>query len=186
MVYLIIALFCEAKPFIDYFQLKQDHSHCKWRVFTGSKMALIISGSGKIRSSMAATYLLCQYPKESFLNSIIANIGICGSTGLNSFGIGDLVLVNQIIDRGTLRNYFPDMMVKHDFAESGLETFDFPVVSDNDLSLPLADMEAAGFYEAVSVFFDSHQIYCFKLISDKLEDSKISSRMDCEAILFTN
>ena len=176
MIYLILALQCEAKPVIDHFQLKQDHSHKKWRLFKNNQIVLIVSGVGKILSSMATTYLLCQRQPRELQNSVVINLGICGTKDSRKFKIGDPVIVNQIIDHGNHRHYFPDLILKHKQLESGLETFDQPVTRDDSPALPLVDMEAAGFYNAARIYFEANRILCLKLVSDALEGKKLSPK----------
>jgi len=72
---------------------------------------------------------------------------------------------------GTGRAYYPDMVVNHTMPEAPLATFDKPVTRENVLNgyEGLVDMEASGFFEAGSLFFQTHQMNCLKIVSDHLE-----------------
>ena len=123
-------------------------------------------------SSIATTYLLCRAQPIKIHNSIVVNLGLCGAPDEAGLNVGDLAVINQIIDHGSGLHFFPDMILKHDLCEHSLETFDYPVTHSNSVSA-LVDMEAAGFYVAASYFVKAHQILCIKLVSDKLEGRKI-------------
>ena len=168
MIYLIVALQAEARPFIEYFQLKQQHNP-KWRVYQNEELILVVSGTGKIRAAMAATYLYSSSRASTSRSSLTMNVGLCGSTDPNAYQRGDLVVVNQVLDSGNKRRYFPDMLLRHDSKEAGVETFDRPVMDKNAAIMPLVDMEAAGFFEAAGIYFSPDRVLCVKIVSDYLD-----------------
>lgn len=53
MLYMTTALYCEAKPFIQHFQLKKTDQFHKFQVFLGEEITLIITGVGEIAASVA-------------------------------------------------------------------------------------------------------------------------------------
>lgn len=167
------ALHCEAKPLIDRFELKKDPDSHKFDLFENDTMILIVSGIGKIRSAVASTYLLSK--RNSTDVSVILNLGICGAFG-KEHKIGELHYINKITDHAGGRQYFPDPILRLGLREASLETFDNPVEKTNGLRVEsdLADMEASGFFQAASMFVETHQIYCLKIVSDFLELSNIS------------
>ena len=173
MIFIIAALQSEARPLIDHFGLKSSNN-TKWRIYQSDEMALIVSNTGKVRSAMATTYLFNYTQFCETENAIAINVGICGSANPDLYAIGDLVVINQVFDRGNQRRYFPDMLLRHGFKESGLETSDRPATRTDTLSMPLVDMEAAGFFEASRVYFSPNRILCLKLVSDYLDGDRIS------------
>ena len=58
MLYIVTALYIEAKPLISLFNLKKDNIYTKFQVFSNKNIKLIISGTGKIKSATALTYLI--------------------------------------------------------------------------------------------------------------------------------
>ena len=77
MIYLCSSMYIEAEPFIKKLNLKKDTSVTKFQIFNNEDFMFIITGIGKIKSSIAATYMLTKYePHES---DIFINIGLCGA-----------------------------------------------------------------------------------------------------------
>lgn len=173
MIYIVTALHCEAKPLIDHFSLKKNADSQKFDLFQSDRIALIVSGIGKIRSAVATAFLLTA--RNSSDVSAILNIGICGSFAQNR-KIGELLYINKITDHAGGRQYFPEPVLQLGLQEALLETYDKPVENANTVSRDsdLIDMEASGFFQSAAMFVESHQIYCFKIVSDHLELSNLS------------
>jgi nucleoside phosphorylase len=173
MTYIVTALRCEAEPIIKYFRLKKDTKSAQFEIFSNDRIRLIISGVSKTASAIAATYLLTQ--KDSQENSVILNIGICGSHDRN-LRIGTLCYINKITDHGRRKNYFPDIFLKHNLPEYPVETHERGVrwrQGSKDYAL-LVDMEASGFFAAASKFLPVHRIIVLKIVSDYLDYDVLS------------
>jgi nucleoside phosphorylase len=172
VIFIVTALHCEAKPLIDHFDLKKDQVSQKFDLFQNDRIALIVSGIGKIRSAIATTYLLTN--RDSSEISAVLNIGVCGSA--KDRKLGDLFNINKITDHAGGRQYFPEPVLQLGMQEASVETFDKPVESSHAINFEsdLVDMEASGFFQAASMFTETHRIYCFKIVSDLLELSHIS------------
>ncbi len=84
------------------------------------------------------------------------NLGICGSLN-NKFNVGDLVLVNKVVDYEKKRKYYTDILVKHNLKEG---------------SIHLVDMESSAFFEIASKFLPVHQVYVLKIVSDKVSKNQ--------------
>lgn len=95
MIYIAVALGIEAKPIIDYFNLKRDNGIKKLQLFRSERITLIITGVGILKSAIALTHILSQMKIEE--NDIFLNIGICGAKN-KKFKIGDVVMCNKIIN----------------------------------------------------------------------------------------
>lgn len=167
MIYIVTAMYTEAKPIIEMYKLKKNISNREFQVFESKNISLIISGVGKLNSAVATTQLIsCKNIREE---DVILNIGICG-TNKTDFLIGDIFYINKITDHDSKRNYFPDILFRHNFREASIETFSQIVKDKNTMKVPLCDMESSGFYFSASKYFSPHQIFLLKVISDRLTE----------------
>lgn len=175
---IVTALHAEARPLIDYFNLKKDLASAKFEIFSNDDIALIVSGIGKIKSAVATTYFFSQIDP-----ACAVNFGICG-TPKTHYTIGDLIVINKIIDFAGRREFFPDMIVKHGLIEDQVTTFDTPVTMDMavELNLNLVDMEASGFFQSASVFLAPDKIATLKIVSDYLELDHITREFVAELV----
>ena len=165
MLYILTALFCEAKPYIEIYQLKRASAPGGIQLFEGVNCRLAVSGAGPVNAAAAAAYLLTRYTAgrtDIFINDIFINIGAAGS---KVFNIGEIILCHKIINAFTNKALYPEMLYKHPFREGILCSAGRPA---SDSSYELTDMEGAFAYEAVQTFLPSSQIHCIKVISDNL------------------
>lgn len=180
MLLLVTALYCEAKPFIDYYQLKKNHDITKFQVFENDEVKLIITHPGSMEAAIAVTYL-CSYGKPSGAD-LIVSIGTCAARE-KEWKKGSLFLCHKIIDETTNRVFYPDMIFRHPFEESAILTCP-KVRKEEELSrlqkqsqIPmLFDMETAGVYQAASYFFQPHQMIFLKIVFDYGTDDLISAK----------
>ncbi|WYW09541.1 spore photoproduct lyase [Fusobacterium nucleatum] len=170
MLYIVTALYIEAKPLISLFNLKKDNTYTKFQVFSNKNIKLIISGTGKIKSATALTYLISN--KDIKENDYIINIGFIASSNNNS-QLGDIVYISKIQNAYSDTTFYPEMIYKHNFLEGSLTTFD-KIVEKKIENIEYIDMEAYGFFQTASIFFKKDKIIVLKIISDilkeKLED----------------
>lgn len=180
-ILLVTALYLEAKPFIQHLGLKPQRTQSTFQIFANDQCALVITGSGKIASSAGTAFLLSLQKsnvwtgRDLSLRSqmgkqvrVCANIGICGGTGEN---IGDIFLIDQIIDEGSSRTFYPDILQKTKIPRRTIHTLDAP---DADQSFDeLVDMEASGFFVAASHFLPAHKIQMVKIVSDQANQKKL-------------
>ena len=160
---LVCALYLEAKPFIQTFQLKPVQTLASFQVFEGDSYALIISGIGKAASAAATSFLVALYP---YAQGVI-NVGICGGRGKK---VGDMFLIDQIIDNDSERSFYPDVI------GSQLERSSLMTLSQADTQQNfecLVDMEASGFFESASYFFPAHAIQVIKVVSDNADTNTL-------------
>lgn len=173
MFYIITALASEAIPVINYFKLKKDISYTKFDLFKNDELKLVLTGTGKVKSSIATTYLLVKdnpRPEDHILN-----LGISGTEN-EDYKIGQMFLINKIDDAASRKKFYPETVFKHNLQEERLITFDKPVKKKDIINLPpcLVDMEGSGFYEAASIYFHAHRIHLLKIISDHLKGEKLT------------
>ena len=172
LIYLCSALYVEGEPFIKLFNLKKDTEITKFQVFKNNDISLIITGCGKIKASIALTYLLTK--TQAGVQDILINIGTCGSKDSHT-PIGESFLCNKIADHDTGFTYYPDIIFKHPFKESSLETFSHVVTIQDKPQESLVDLEGAGLYEAASKFLEPESIFFIKIISDDLNNENLKS-----------
>jgi len=67
---IVTALCSEAEPIIEYFRLKKNTASNKFDIFENDRIALVVSGIGKIKSAIATTILSSTYssPDVTFFN----------------------------------------------------------------------------------------------------------------------
>lgn len=167
MVYIVTALQIEASPVIEYFKLKRDLSINEYQIYRNSEIALIVGGVGKIKSAMAAVYLLtsCKASKKD----ILLNIGFCGASTAE-YPLGSLLLINKISDMDTGRDYYPDIFSGRNLPKAALYCCSKPM-EENILKEKagfFCDMESSGIMEAAKKFTYTHKVVILKVISDYL------------------
>lgn len=171
MIYLCTALFFEASPFIKNFHLKHNPNYTRFSVYNNDTIYVLITGTG-INAAIGLTYLLSNitiHPEDIFIN-----VGVCGCTNKN-IPIGSSFLINKIKDHTTNMTYYPEMLYRHNFLESSLESC-LSVMSSSQIHTlfePLIDMEASFIYQTATHFMKPHQLFLYKIVSDHLEDKKI-------------
>jgi len=165
MLYIVTALYIEAKPLISLFNLKKDNSYTKFQVFSNEDIKLIISGTGKVKSATALTYLISK--EDIKKNDYIVNIGFAASN--KNSQLGDIVYVSKIQNAYSDFDFYPEMIYKHNFLEGSLTTFD-SIVEKKLENIEYIDMEAYGFFQTASIFFKKDKIMVLKIVSDILKD----------------
>jgi len=171
MLYIVTALYIEAKPLISLFNLKKDNSYTKFQVFSNEDVKLIISGTGKVKSATALTYLISK--EDIKKNDYIVNIGFVASN--KNSQLGDIVYISKIQNAYSDFDFYPEMIYKHNFLEGSLITFD-SIVEKKIENTEYIDMEAYGFFQTASIFFKKDKIIVLKIVSDILKD-KVEDRV---------
>ncbi len=159
-IYVFVALECEAKPLVIYFDLiKLDVNH-PFLIYKNDEIVLTVTGVGKVAMAGGLAYTLAIFPCRHY--PILLNIGIAGHM---TKAIGNLVMVVKIIDEDSGKKYYPSRVIKNIPEEaSALITVSKPrkyYIQDF-----LYDMEASAFYEMAVKFSSSELIQSIKVISD--------------------
>lgn len=173
MIFIVTALYCEAKPLIEGFALKKYTFINKFQVFKNENIVLVITKGGAINTACACMHVIDKF--EASVYDAFINIGICGSKNRN-VPIGTLVLCNKITENMSGRDFYPDMLFKHSFKEGQLESF-HKIVKEEDIENikeSFVDMEGAAFFQAVSIFIPPHRIHCLKVVSDYLNSDGLT------------
>lgn len=177
MLYLTTALYCEAKPFITYFQLRKSERFHRFQVFTGNNMVLIITGTGELESSVAVASVCSTYvPMEG---DIFLSFG-SGKALSEHMPIGEICLLNRITQVVTDKTFYPEIMLNHPFHEaqciSGIRSMPVNSVDWHRYLhveaglLPLFDMASSASYMSASYFFDLHHMVFLRLVSGCLSE----------------
>ena len=179
-----IALHAEARPVIARYRLKLDTSF-DLPVFHRDEVWLAVTGTGRMKSAISTTGLVTRVARNE--DAVIFNLGIAGHTQKAEDGavrVGDRFLANKITEQGTGRSFYPDLLARTPLAESAVTTVDRPLDRSGAGAVEpgLADMEAAGFYQAAATFLPPHRIGCIKVVSDHLETRRFDKEWIGELI----
>lgn len=183
-ILLAIALHAEARPVIERFRLKQDASF-DLPVFRRDEVWLTVTGTGRMKSAIATTCLVTRIERDE--RTVIFNLGVAGHTqkaGEGPVKVGDRFLANKITEQSTGRSFYPDLLARTPLAETAVTTVERPLdrADAGAVEPGLADMEAAGFFQAAATFLPPHRIGCVKVVSDHLETRRFDKGWISELI----
>lgn len=161
MIHIITATNSEAKFFINYLDLKRINSIKEFQVYFNEKFSLTVSGIGKINSaiSVCSTY----HELGEIKNNCWINIGIAGHA---SSIIGELFIINKIIDSTSLKTYYPYSPNIDKINQLSCTTYERV---DSQYSDSLSDMELTGFYQTANKYSFRELIHSLKIVSDNKE-----------------
>ena len=163
MIHLIVATIKEARPLIDFYKLKKKQNSNEFQLFLNDNISLTVSRIGKIYSAMSVSHTFFELGKKK--NQIWINFGLAGTKDLN---IGELVLVDKVIDDDTGKLFFPHYFNSLKLPHKSCTTFSKP---NKKLNISMSDMECSGFFESSNVFSSKELIQSLKIISDNQFES---------------
>ena len=149
---------------VEHFNLKKELSIQPFAVYLSHDICLTVTGLGK--SAMAAGVAYTQALFASVEHPVMLNIGIAGH---KDHPLGDLFLIDKIIDVDSQKNYYPALVFTPPCCTGSLQTASKPQL-DYDQS-HFCDMEASAFYETAVRFSAGELILCLKVISDNQQSS---------------
>ena len=161
---LITALKAESEPLIQHLGLQRDKSF-PFPFFRNDDICLIATGVGKKNINNRISFIVDIFNKKdiSFIN-----IGIAG--GNRSYSkIGDIFLINKIIDQETSRVFYPDIIFKNDLNEASITTVPNVVTDGNMKFDSLVDMESSEIFRVCSKYVSLHKIIILKIVSDHMD-----------------
>ena len=172
MLIWITALHCEAKPVIDFYQLKKSSTSQAFDSYVDQSsnptMACVVTGPGKISCAAATAWIAARYQSAGLLSWI--NLGTCGG----NLQIGDLYYAHKIIDDTSQRSYYPVQTFKNKVQGIVCRTLEAPSTSYK--SNEVFDMEASAFFAIASRFSTTEFIHSLKIVSDNPENGFPSSK----------
>lgn len=159
MIHLVVALQCEARPFIHYYGMKGNSGSGPFRIYESDDMRLIVCGIGKVAAAAATAHLHSHYGCEPSCGWL--NIGIAGHVDKTT---GEASLAHKITDAGSGESWYPPPVLETPVLTDCLITVDR---AEHDFLTPaLFDMEASGFYATAGRFATAELIHCYKIVSD--------------------
>ncbi len=159
MIRIVVALPAEARPLIQYFELKPPVFQGLFPIYRNDRITLVVSGIGKMAAAAATSYLYAISGEHR--NCGWLNVGVAGHAYRNC---GQGLLANRIMDKTTGRCWHPHNLLSLPFEDAPLVTVDMP-----ETEYPgemMYDMEAAGYYFVACRCSSLELIQCYKIISD--------------------
>lgn len=178
---LITALKAESDPFIHHLRLKRDIA-LNFPYFVNQKLniGLIGVGVGKknIKSRINDFLKLINHKGVQFIN-----VGIAGGKKSRA-NIGELFMINKILDDNSDLKYYPEIIVDHGMNESSITTVETPVHDGGKKYDTLVDMEAHEIFSTCSKFVPVHDISIIKLVSDHMDGHELYNQPSIVSELF--
>ena len=168
MNYIVMALRCEAQPFVEQYKLHKQKLG-DFVFFSHSTFCIIISGVGVQRSRLATQTLINHFDLDD--EDSFYNIGICGAS--RSFELGACVEIGAIEYDGIVEQI-------GDVGER-ICCVDEPLSQEN--GCVLVDMESFGFYDAVRHNPAIKKFAILKVVSDHFEPSRVDKEHCKQSVL---
>ena len=162
MLYFHVALPSEARPLIDFYQLRQDFSPNPFRIYKSGEVCLVISGQGKVATAAAISATSIQFQKHP---GPWVNVGIAGHA---SASIGDIFLINKAVEHSTKSTYYPSIPFETPFRGSKIITCDQPTSKYPDNCL--YDMECSAFFHIGQQYVPAELVHSIKIVSDNIKN----------------
>jgi len=167
MIYLVVALSTEAKPFIHQYQLKSVKDSVI-PIFTNEKILLCVTQIG-FENAYLTVEKLCAYQKPQD-NDILINIGLCGAP--SEYKIGSLLIIDEL--RYKSQRHKLSLHVDHSFKTSPLTTL--TKAQRNSFETPV-DMEAFAVFQSASKFMANEKIFFIKVVSDHFKPETLNKNL---------
>lgn len=163
MLIWVAALHCEAKPVIDYFQLKKSHAQHAFDLYQQGDMCCIVSGIGKIAAAAASAWVAALNQQSRSIAWI--NLGSAGSA---SHPLGSVWWINKITDVELNRRYYPVPVISSGITAEHCLTYNQPHTDYHPRYL--CDMEASAFFHTATRFSSAELVHCLKIVSDNADN----------------
>ena len=163
-IFIFIALDCEAKPVVSFFDLKKENVNHPFSIYKKDNIILTVTGVGKVAMAGAVAYTLAIFPDN--LIPVLINIGIAGH---EAHAIGSLIMAIKVVDNDTGKKFYPQMAGNGFIETSEIKTTSVPCTGYS--ADCLIDMEASAFYEMAVRFTSSELIHSLKVVSDNESSS---------------
>ncbi|NND00417.1 MAG: hypothetical protein HKN85_09570 [Gammaproteobacteria bacterium] len=169
VVNVLVALSCEAKPFVDFFRLSKAGS-APFPFFISSPEAdssaftlnLVVSGVGVVNVAAACGWLAAQAGSP---DGVWLNCGVAGHSTLPIGGIARVVSCTDLVKpRINQRTHYPPLVAKWSGRCVSVTTHAAPCTDYADDSA--VDQEASGFFTTARRFASSELVQSLKVISD--------------------
>ena len=165
---IITALKAESDLLIQYFGLTKDYSfNFPFFMNKESKICLVGVGVGKknLYSRIHTVFNSIENKNTQFIN-----FGIAGGSK-NSTQIGNLYIINKIIDEQSKKSFYPEILIKHNMDEREIITVQNEVRFDDGKYNSLVDMEASEIFNICSKIVPLQNLAFIKVVSDYMDIS---------------
>ena len=152
----MIALHCEAKPWIDHFRLKKESAQ-PFDLYRSAEMDLVITGIGAMSMATAVGWIGAQNDCQR----IWLNLGTAGHADRP---LGDIVRVHGCAASIEGRAHYPPLTAKWSGETDAVLSVNSP--SNDYPGGAMVDMEAAAFFNAALRFSSAELVQSIKVISD--------------------
>lgn len=155
----VVALWSEARPLIDRFDLRAVDSEGPFRRFEGDGVTLVVSGVGRAAAAVATGYLFAS--ERGARDRPWINVGIGGHRALAP---GEAILADRVIENGSGRVWYPSLVF-----EPPIRTTAVCTVEEVESEYPddaVYEMEASGFYPSAVRFSTAELVQAVKVVSD--------------------
>ncbi len=165
MIVILCALFPEAAPLIQKLCLARDTARTPFPRFWNQGISLYLSGPGEIAAAACTGFAL---GREETLSSLhLVNFGSAAGPENRA---GELFLADALLETGTGRRFYPDLVLDAKIPEAAVRTCQKPAdrdtvagANDGAVRPVLFDMEAAAICEAAMHFLGPDRIHSFPL-----------------------
>ncbi|MCH7612612.1 MAG: hypothetical protein IIB45_04560 [Candidatus Marinimicrobia bacterium] len=161
----ITALQAEAQPLILFYQLEKKQLNKKLFYFQKGEIVCLTTGVGAKNVRKRLSVFL---EKMDNNNTILINVGIAGGNSDHT-EIGEMFLVNQIMNEENNKVYDLEMLLKTWLRELPLTTVNAGVVNGGKDYNGLVDMEAAAIVETSLQFIPIQRMVFLKIVSDYMD-----------------
>ena len=163
---IITALKAESDPFIHHLELIRDPAF-NFPCFRNDDLGIALVGAGVGKKNIRSR--INDFFRSVDSNSIqFINVGIAGGRN-NSARLGELFLINKIIDELKSKPYYPDVLTNSPIKENSLTTVKKQIVDGGEQYDTLVDMEASEIFDVCSTFISVHNIAFLKIVSDHMD-----------------
>ena len=171
MLTIMVALHCEAKPFIDAYRLKKVDSkpfdHYQNIDYVGLNIDLVVSGIGALAMASAVGWIGAKGVNDNVKRQsqrIWVNLGTAGHI---SQPLGSLLLVHGVGDEVQQKCHYPPLVAKWHGASDSVLSVSSPCTQYPDGAA--VDMEAYAFFTSALRFSDAEFVQSLKVVSDNQE-----------------
>lgn len=165
-ILIITALQAEARPLIAFYQLEKKQLNEKLFYFQKDEIMCLTAGVGAKNVRKRLSVFL---EKTDYNNTILINVGIAGGNSDHT-EIGEMFLINQIMDEENDKVYDLKMSLKTGLQELPLTTVNAGVVNGGKDYNGLVDMEAAAIVETAIQFLPIQRMVFLKIVSDYMDE----------------
>ena len=176
----MVALNCEAKPWVDFYGLKKSIDR-PFGVYTkpGLDVEIVITGIGAPCMATAVGWVA---GRSGSVKRVWLNLGIAGHLDKS---VGEAIRVYSYIDGIDLRQHYSPLVAKWAGDSDALMSVNAPTSNYPDAAM--VDMEGLSFYRSASMFSSPELVESIKVISDNQENnvedlnaSKITQLMESQ------